>query len=227
MLASAAFAVNTSCRMAPNDRREFQRLRLAKPILALLDGQNALILDIGISGAFVEHYGERKSGDRQRLLFRWKGEDVDFVAEIAHSVVVRSTLNSVVSHSGLRFVEAVGKAEALLNDMMATFVGKILAAQKANAGATEPAGAEALVDLGGARRSRSRGFVTYRLRDRTWSRELSDTPTQPLNGFTVAAYEEDEELESLCRTWEAADAEGRRLIRLVAELSARTVKKTY
>ena len=213
--------------MAPNDRREFQRLRLAKPILALLDGQNALILDIGISGAFVEHYGEHKAGDRQRLLFRWKGEDVDFVAEIAHSVVVRSTLSSVVSHSGLRFVQAVGKAEALLNDMMATFVGKILAAQKANAGATEPSGAVALVDLGGARRSRSRGFITFRLQGGIWSRELTDTPTQPLNGFTVAAYEEDEELESLCRTWEAADAEGRRLIRLVAELSAHTVKKTY
>jgi hypothetical protein len=211
--------------MAPNDRREFQRLRLAKPILALLDGQNALILDIGIGGAFVEHYGEYKTGDPQRLLFRWKGEDVDFMAEIARSVVVRKTANAVVSHSGLRFVQAVGKSEALLNDMMATFVGKMLAAQKANAGATEPSGAEALVDLGGARRSRTRGYVTYRLQDGTWSRELSDTPTQPLNGFTVAAYEEDEELESLCRTWETADSEGRRLIRLVAELSARTVKK--
>jgi hypothetical protein len=213
--------------MAPNDRREFQRLRLAKPILALLDGQNALILDVGISGAFVEHYGQPKVGDRLKVLFRWKGDDVEFLAEIEHSVVVRNTLNSVVSHSGLRFVQAVGDAESLLNDMMATFVGKILAAQKANAGATEPSGAVALVDLGGARRSRSRGFVTYRLEGATWSRELTDSPTQPLSGFTVAAYEDDEELESLCRTWEAADAEGRRLIRLVAELSARTVKKTY
>src|SRR5437867_367005 len=209
--------------MAPNDRREFQRLRLAKPILALLNGQNALILDIGLGGAYVEHYGEHKTGDSQRLLFRWKGEDVDFMAEIARSVVVRKTANALVSHSGLRFVQAVGKSEALLNDMIATFVGKILAAQKANAGATQPS--EALVDLGGARRSRTRGYVTYRLQNGTWSRELSDTPTQPLNGFTVAAYEEDEELESLCRTWEAADSEGRRLIRLVAELSARTVKK--
>src|SRR5438477_1442086 len=42
--------------MVANDRREFQRLRLAKPILGLLNGQNALILDVGISGAFIEHY---------------------------------------------------------------------------------------------------------------------------------------------------------------------------
>lgn len=211
---------------SPSDRRQFQRLRLAKPILALLDGQNALILDIGIGGAYVEHYGRPKVGDRLRLLFRWKGSDVQFVAEIARTNVARQTETAVVSHSGMRFVEAMGAAESLLNDMMATFVGKVLAAQKANAGAVEPSSSSALVDLGGARRSRARGFVTYRFQDGRWSRELSETPTQPLNGFTVAAYEEDEELESLCRTWETADSEGRRLIRLVAELSARSVKKT-
>ena len=116
---------------SPSDRRQFQRLRLAKPILALLDGQNALILDIGIGGAYIEHYGRPRVGDRQRLLFRWKGSDVQFVAEIARTNVVRQTATAVVSHSGMRFVEAAADAEARLNDMMATFVGKVLAAQKA------------------------------------------------------------------------------------------------
>ena len=119
------------------DRREFQRLSLAKPILALFDGQNALILDIGVAGALIEHYGEPKSGDRMRLLFRWKGSDTEFVAEIVRTTIVRRTPNAVVSHSGIRFVQSIGDAESRLNDMMATFVGKMLAAQKANAGATE------------------------------------------------------------------------------------------
>jgi hypothetical protein len=212
-------------RMPGSDRREFQRLRLAKPILALLDGQNALILDIGISGAFIEHYGEPEPGSRCVLLFRWKGMDVEFVCEIAHTNVVRRTTSSPVSHSGLRFVQATGDAEARLNDMMATFVGKILAAQKANAGATQPGESIALVDLGGARRARTRGYATFHRSDGKWSRELTDSPVQPPDGFTVAGYEDDDELESLCRTWESADEEGRRLIRLVAELSARGVKK--
>ena len=210
--------------MSSKDRREFQRLRLAKPLLALLDGQNALILDIGISGAFIEHYGQREAGDRMRLLFRWKGIDVNFTAEVAHTTVVRKTANALVSHSGVRFVEAHHDAEARLNDMMATLVGKMLAAQKANAGATETAVSSALTDMGGARRSRTRGYITYRVQDGAWTREFSDTPTQPLNGFTVAAYEDEQELESLCQAWDTADSEGRRLIRLVAELSARTVK---
>lgn len=211
--------------MSGSDRRQFQRLRLAKPILGLLDGQNALILDIGISGAFVEHYGTPEAGTRLMLLFRWKGTDIEFVSEVAHSSVVRTTASSPVSHSGLRFVKAIGDAESRLNDMMATFVGKILAAQKANAGATEPGESLALVDLGGARRARTRGYVTFHFRDGRWSQEFTDSPVQPPDGFTVAGYEDDEELQSLCQTWATADEEGRRLIRLVAELSARGVKK--
>ncbi len=210
--------------MVANDRREFQRLRLAKPILALLDGQNALILDIGISGAFVEHYGQPSMGDMPLLFFRWKGSDIEFLCEVTHSVVVKKTASTLVSHSGMRFVQANPEAEARLNDMIGTFVGKILSAQKANAGATEPGSSVALVDLGGARRSRTRGYVTYRLEEGKWIREMSDSPTQPLDGFTVAAYEDDQELQSLCQAWETADQEGRRLIHLVAELSARTVK---
>jgi hypothetical protein len=209
----------------PNDRRDFQRLSLAKPILALLDGQNALLLDIGVNGAFVEHYGEPKEAERFTLLFRWKGADVEFVCEVVHTVIVRTTSSSSVSHSGLRFVQWVGEAEARLTDMMATFVGKILAAQKANAGGTEQSASIALQDLGGARRSRSRGYVTFRRQGGKWIRAASDAPEQPADGFTVAAYENDEELKSLCATYDVADEEGRNLIRLVAELSARGVKR--
>ena len=211
--------------MLPSDRREFQRLRLAKPILGLLDGQNALILDVGVSGAYVEHYGQPAPGKRMTLLFRWKGKDVEFDCEVVHSDVIRKAASDVVCQSGLAFVNAARDSEALLNDMVATFIGKILAAQKANAGASSAADSAALVDLGGARRSRARNFVRYRFVDDHWTREHTDSPDQPPDGFTVAAYEDDDDLRTLCRTYATSDEEGRRMIRLVAELSARTVKR--
>ena len=139
--------------MVANDRREFQRLRLAKPILGLLNGQNALILDVGISGAYIEHYGQPTTGERFTLLFKWKGEDIEFVTQVAHSVVARHTGTTIVSHSGLRFVQAKGDSENRLNDMMAVSIGKILAAYKSNAAGTDP-GDSTLSDLGAARRSR-------------------------------------------------------------------------
>ena len=212
--------------MAAEDRQLLERLRLGKPIIALLNGQSALILDIGIGGAFVEHYGELSVGDRMSLVFRWKSTDVEIICKVVRTEVVRRSASGPVSHSDLSFVQSSPEAQTHLNDMLATYVGKILSAQKANAAATEdPTSAATLADLGGARRSRARGFVTYRLRDGAWSRTFTDSAAQPEDGFTVAGYEDESELRTLCDAYAAADDEGRRLIRVVAELSARTVKK--
>jgi hypothetical protein len=66
--------------------------------------------------------------------------------------------------------------------------------------------------------------MSYRYDGKAWSRSRTNSPSQPPNGFTVAGYEDEEELEVLCRTYERADAAGRQMIRVIAELSAMTVK---
>jgi hypothetical protein len=210
-----------------DDRREFQRLKLSKPILATIDGANALVLDVGIAGAFLEHYGTQEPGNRFRLVFRWQGSDIQFVCEVVRSTIVRTPGGdgaSTVSHTGVKFVEAVDDATDRLQDLIATFVGHILTAQKANASGEkggQSAGATILAKLGEARRMRSRGYVAYHLKGDTWWRVPTDSPKQPVDGFTVGAHEDDEEIEELCRTYQGADEEARNLIRLVAELSAR------
>ena len=192
-----------------------------------MDQQNALILDVGMAGAFLEHYGEVQPGHRFRLSFRWQGEEVAFQCEVVRTMVVRTPGGdgkSAVSHSGVHFVEAEGQSPKHLQDLIATFVGRILAAQRANAAgdATSNASAVILASLGDARRKRTRGFVSYRLKDDAWWRVPTDSPAQPEDGFTVSAWEDETELETLCRTYAESDEEGRRLIRLVAELSVRS-----
>jgi hypothetical protein len=211
--------------MLSHDRRVFQRLRLTRPILASLDEQNALILDLGVAGAFIEHYGVTTPNTRCRLQFRWQTENIELVCEVARTGVVRRSGQNALSHTGLRFVEALGRSEERLHDLMATFVGKMLAAQKANAsGIHDQESHLTLVDIGGARRVRVRGLVRYRMRPNgTWLRAATDDPTQPADGFTVAAYEYESDLEALCLAYEVADAEGRNMIRLVSELSVSTV----
>ena len=210
--------------MLQHDRREFQRLKLAKPILAMMDGANALILDIGMAGAFLEHYGTTESGKTFQLLFRWPGADEEFRCEVVRTSIVRPPAGdgtSQLSHTGVHFTDAVGDSATRLQDLIATFVGRILAAQRANAaGEADHAQSGAILEsLGAARRKRSRGFVSYRLRDSRWWRVPTDSPIQPEDGFTVADWEDETELEELCRTYETSDDEGRQLIRLVAELS--------
>ncbi|HXH38413.1 MAG TPA: hypothetical protein VNN08_07275, partial [Thermoanaerobaculia bacterium] len=153
-----------------------------------------------MAGAFVEHYGDTTPNTRVRLQFRWQTEDIEFVCEVARTQVVRRSGTNALSHTGLRFVEAVGDSEAWLQDLMATFVGSMLAAQKANASGL-PYFDERLplAEMGGARRRRIRGLVSYRLRpDGNWRRAPTTDPTQPPDGFTVAAYEHETDLEVLC-----------------------------
>jgi hypothetical protein len=214
--------------MLPDERRAFQRLRLTKPILAVARGANALILDIGASGALIEHYGHAVPGEALRLSFRWQGQSIEFAAEVVHSEIVRERGGdgeSVVSHSGLRFIKPVGDSTELLKDFIATFVGRVLAAQKANAAGSLTPNNTVLEQLGHARRARTSGYVTHRLKDGRWWRIPARSPMQPLDGFTVAAYEDDEEVAALCQSYESADEEGRRLIRMVAELSVMSAKE--
>jgi hypothetical protein len=210
--------------MHPSDRREFQRLKLSKPILGMLGTANALVLDIGIAGAFVEHYGTAAPGDRLDLTFRWQGEEVAFNCEVVRSNVVKQPGGdgkSALSQTGLKFHEAVGDSANKLQDLIATFVGRILTAQKDNAAGegTRSAGETILATIGQARRSRSHGYVSYRFKDGRWWRVPTESQVQPLDGFTVGAHEDEDELETLCRAYEEADDEGRSLIRMVAELS--------
>ena len=213
--------------MLQDDRRKFQRMKLAKPLLAMMDGQSALILDVGMGGAFIEHYGAMMSGDQFRLSFRWKGADVAFVCAVRRTNVIRAAQEgqATVSQSGVEFVETIGDSMPKLQDMMATFVGRILAAQKANAHATPGQSGAMLDQMGDARRSRSRGYIAYLWDGRHWVSRRTQIAQQPLNGFTVAAHEDEDDLEVLCRTYEAADDEGRMLIRLVAELSVNSARK--
>jgi hypothetical protein len=205
------------------DRRESQRLKLLKPILGSVDDQGALILDIGVGGAFVEHYGQLSPGTRFRLRFQWEGSPVEFVCEVRRTFVARlASDDTKVSHTGARFVEPVGNAEELLEQMMGTFVSRILEAQRANARGERgiSQGEAVLARLGDARRMRARGYVTHILADGKWTAARSDSPNQPDDGFTVAAFEDEDELKVLREAYESADVEGRHLIRLIADLSA-------
>lgn len=213
--------------MADRERRRFQRMKLGKPLLAMIDGQSALILDIGLSGAFVEHYGTVASGDKFRLSFRWKGGEVAFLCSVVRTAVIRAAQEgqATVSQSGIEFVESFGESDAKLQDMMGTFVARVLTAQKANASGDATTSASILSQLGEARRTRTRGFVAYLWDGKAWTRRRTQLSDQPRNGFTVGAYEDEDDLEVLCRTYEQGDDEARNLIRLVAELSVNAAKK--
>jgi PilZ domain-containing protein len=56
------------------------------------------------------------------------------------------------------------------------------------------------------------------LQDGGWEKTPTDDPKQPLSGFTMLAPDSDTELNDFCRTYEMADPETQRMIRLSFEL---------
>lgn len=221
-------ALTIAAQMSDHERREFQRLKLAKPLLASLDGHSALILDVGLTGAFLEHRGRAVPGLKVRVAFKFQGAEIAYRATVVRSAIIRDEAEEgPVSQSAVKFTEPSGDSEERLREMMAAFVAQLLDAHRANATAGDTRTASILTQLGEARRARSRGgLVTYRWDGTSWTHATTNSAKQPLDGFTVAAYEDEEELSTLCEAYEAADEEGRRLIRLVAELSVRSAAAT-
>jgi len=56
------------------------------------------------------------------------------------------------------------------------------------------------------------------LEDGGWEKTPTDDPKQPISGFTMLAPESDQEIDDFCRTYEMADPETQRMIRLSFEL---------
>ena len=56
------------------------------------------------------------------------------------------------------------------------------------------------------------------LDDGGWQKTHTDDPKQPISGFTMISPESEEEIDDFCRTYEMADPETQRMIRLSFEL---------
>ena len=216
------------------EKRAFQRLQLAEPIPASLNESYAMLLDLGVAGALVEHTFPVEVGARASLKFKHEGRAIEMECEVVRSTSPQPLPTGVIPfpavdigplnyQSGVRFLRALGDSEEALRMMLTDHVARILQAQQANAmgdrGANLIDGDATITRLGAAKRGSDSGFLVFRLTPTGWKKATALLPEQPKDGFTVAAFEDEEHLENLCRAYESADPEGRRLIRLMAELS--------
>jgi hypothetical protein len=112
-------------------------------------------------------------------------------------------------------VAAVGESGDLLREMLSELVTAELQERRdASMNGVGPA-----VDGDKTVRGKDAAYLSYRLEPSGWSKRRVFLPEQPPVGFTVARSTDTEEMRRLCAVYEASDAEGRRLIRLFAELS--------
>ena len=202
------------------ERREFQRLRLEQPIPATFGALPVSVVEMGILGARIQH-DDDPGGARGELRFRNNGSDVVMRCEIVRTIEAdQLRFPGGRWLSGLRFLAAVGDSGDELRSMLAQLVVSALD-DRHDSSATRIR----LRNVDGDRtvRGDDAQFHSFRYENGSWRRRPGFLPEQPALGFTVARGEDAEEMQRLCAVYEASDEEGRRLIRMFAELSVSDV----
>jgi PilZ domain len=204
---------------SPFDRRVAPRVRVTESVPVHLGRANGTLVDISMRGARVRHTSAVSRGTTVRVALRWQGKPFAACGTVLSSRVV--ALDGPTYESRVHFADMPDEAEAALREIVATMqnadlrraVENLRGLSDGNARADETAPLE-------------RGFLRCRyFPSGTWARKWTPDPTQPEEGFTVPASISDFELAQLCRSYERIGADGRSLVRAIAETiidSART-----
>ncbi len=198
------------------ERREFQRLRFEAPVTATFGEATVTIVEAGVLGACIQHDAPLDF-TRGELRFSYAGNQIVMRCDVVRTFNAEPSGSTATAQmSGLRFLAAIGESGDHLRAMLAELVARALES-RFDASATRirlrPVDGDKTV------RGADAQFVSYRLENNTWRKRHVFLPEQPPAGFTVARGEDADELQRLCAVYEASDQEGRRLIRLFAELS--------
>lgn len=190
-------------------KREFERVHFEHSLPAQLSGQPVRLLDLAIGGARLLGATRVIPASTHELRIDWEGQTIRLKCEVTRCVML--DLNSY--DIGLRIVEAVGDSNRRMHHLIATFVLQAIDEQRANWEGKPPLGPYVHVEGKGDRYKRCE-FVNGE-----WKVSPTKRPEQPLGGFTVSAEVPPHLLNMLRETYEITDDEGRRLLRILAELS--------
>ncbi len=197
-------------------KRQFERIHFEYPVDGNLSGHPIKVLDLAIGGARVISQHRVAPGSAQQLGIDWDGKSI-----LLNCSVTRCTLQMFARgvgeksryEIGLRILETLGDSHRIMREMIAAYVMRALEEQRANWDGIPPMGP--YVHLEG----KSDHYRRCEWVNKAWQITATTRPEQPLSGFTVSAEVPPHYLDLLCRTYEMTNEEGRRLTRILAELS--------
>jgi hypothetical protein len=199
------------------ERRRYQRASLVRPHPARVGTTRVYIVDISLVGVRIAHQGTLPPpGKECVLVFEWETEPVELRCEVTRNSLQRLAKNPAeksLYHAGLRVVQASDLCRQTVRAMISELVARALDEQKANARGI-PAEAAQCFQTG-----KGTDYVRLELINGAWRRTATTRPDQPANGFTISADEDREHIEMLCQTFANSDEPGRKLIKMMAELS--------
>jgi len=192
-------------------------VKLPQPLGGKAGTAKVFLIDASVEGIRLAHQGTLPPvGQSCRVSFDWQGHPIELDCEVIHNTLfklAKAAGEKSVYHAGLRITNADATSRANLKQLIADCVARALDEQKANARGM-PATAALSFQTG-----KGTEYIRCELVDGAWRKTSTSRPEQPSNGFTISAEEDRAQIEMLCQTFESADAEGRKLIRTLAEMS--------
>lgn len=206
---------NSRMMSEPAERRRYARLTLPRPVAARYGNAKTFVMDVSIGGARIAIQQDIPVGTIDRLTFEHYGTPIVFEGEVVRCTLDRdaTATSKAIYHAGIRFVRPLGDSPKVLRELISEHVVRALDEQKANARGIPPAAA---TFQSGVKRPL---YLKCRFVGQKWIKTTSTDAGQPLDGFTIAATETPEQIEMLCKTYEDADFNGRKMIREIAQLS--------
>lgn len=224
------------------ERRGAPRLTLPEPLPATLSGTEVRIVEVSAIGARAEHDTRVALGSSAKLVFSWRGESIVASVVIVHSEAIGRNASGLVYASGLRFTDTSGDLSMTLDVMLAWAEGKELAPVAAPpphlseyaipqrvvaapppepmpAPTPVPAPAPAPRTVSSFLRDpvpEEPRFLQARLTEKGWIVNEVHATKQPEDGFTIRV-EKRGEMADLQRTFEHADPDTRRMIRVALD----------
>ncbi len=226
--------------------RRVQRLELIVPIRGTLGELPVRLLNLSLYGARIEHASPIPVGSRRRLTLHGSSSlsiDVE-ITRCSLEHLVPGSKDESIYHSGLSFFDPAGTAFESLKQLLVDLLMRAMRQWKANARGVRPTTVSELpifrsrgmllartdeppLEWDEARRAaeKIRRYACYRLSRDGWERTIVPVPAQPLDGFAVPLDEDLREIEMLCEAYEKSDEDGRRMIRLLAEMTNRELER--
>jgi hypothetical protein len=199
------------------ERRRFQRVTLIRPVAGRVGAARVFVLDASLCGIRIAHQGNIPSvGATCNILFEWESIPILLECRVVRNApqkIARNPQEKSVYHAGMEIVRASEEAMKTMREMIASLVARALDEQKANARGIPAVVAQTFQTGKGTQ------FLRYELINDKWRRTETTRPDQPMNGFTISVDEAPTHIAMLCETYQSSDAEGRKLIKLMSELS--------
>ena len=196
--------------------RKSQRIELSEPFQATFGETAVTVVDLAEEGAAIEHT-EPLAVNSFGILRVQSRPPFEVKAMIRHSVMTSAGgTKGIAYRTGLAFRQVSEETSTVIETILMDLASKLVRLWEANAaGLTSSPAIMAM-----QKRSASRAPLAYvwmRLVNGRWERTSTLDPNQPIDGFSILASEDRDQIALLCRTYETCSIPERQFLRALAQ----------